>query len=315
MNSTTSIKLLAICGILLSSFWAGNATGATGTFHQVLPVDGPLLLDVSTGSGSIEITSGSSQRVEVTGHIKVGGKSFFGFSGRSDSERQELVERLENEPPISLVDGRLKVGHLKDPAFKNNVSISYEIVVPAGTEVISHTGSGAQTISEVAGPVEAKTGSGRITLTDIGGPVKARTGSGAIQADEIAGAFEAHTGSGSISLTQVAPGDVVVTLGSGSSTLHGVVGALRVEGGSGRIDIDGQQQGDWNIDTGSGSVRIKLPEDAAFKLDAHSGSGGITVDHPLTVQGKMSKKHMRGEVRGGGDLLTVDTGSGGIRIE
>jgi len=315
MNSTTSIKLLAICGILLSGFWAATAAGATGSFHQTLAVDGPLLLDVSTGSGSIEISSGSSQSVEVTGHIKVGGKSFFGFSGRSDSERQELVERLENEPPISLVDGRLKVGHLKDPAFKNNVSVSYEIVVPAGTEVISHTGSGAQTISEVAGPVEAKTGSGRITLTDIGGAVKARTGSGAIQADEIAGAFEAHTGSGSVSLTQVAPGDVVVTLGSGSSTLHGVVGALRVNGGSGRIVIDGQQQGDWNIDTGSGSVRIKLPEDAAFKLDAHTGSGGITVDHPLTVQGKISKRHIRGEVRGGGDLLTVETGSGSIRIE
>ncbi|MDX2411213.1 MAG: DUF4097 family beta strand repeat-containing protein [Woeseiaceae bacterium] len=315
MNSTTSIKLLAICGILLSGFWAGNATGATGTFHQTLAVDGPLILDVSTGSGSIEITSGSSQSAEITGHIKVGSGSFFGLLGSSSSKQQELVDQLENEPPISLVDGRLTVGHLKKPAFRGNVSISYEIVVPAGTEVISHTGSGAQTISEVAGPVEAKTGSGRIMLTDIGGSVKARTGSGAIQADEIAGAFEAHTGSGSISLTQVAPGDVIVTLGSGSSKLHGVVGALRVKGGSGRIEIDGQQQGDWNVDTGSGSVRIKLPGDAAFKLDAQSGSGGITVDHPLTVQGKISKRHMRGEVRGGGDLLTVETGSGGIRIE
>ncbi|MDH3275681.1 MAG: DUF4097 domain-containing protein [Gammaproteobacteria bacterium] len=315
MNSTPSIKILALCGILLSGFWAGNAIGATGTFHQVLSVDGPLLLDVSTGSGSIEISSGSAQSVEVTGHIRVGNGSFFGLFGRSSGKQQELVDQLENEPPISLVDGHLKVGHLKKPAFKGNVSISYEIVVPAGTEVISHTGSGAQTISEVAGPVEAQTGSGRITLTDIGGAVNARTGSGAIQADQIAGAFEAHTGSGSVRLTQVAPGDVVVTLGSGSSTLHGVVGSLHVEGGSGRIDIDGQQQGDWNIDTGSGSVRIKLPEDAAFNLDAHSGSGGITVDHPLTVQGKMSKRHMRGEVRGGGDRLTVETGSGGIRIE
>jgi hypothetical protein len=278
MNSTPSIKILAMCGILLSGFWATSAAGATGSFHQTLAVDGPLLLDVSTGSGSIEISSGSSQSVEVTGHIKVGGRSFFGLFGSSTSERQELVDRLESEPPISLVDGRLTVGHLKKLAFQSSVSISYEIVVPAGTEVVSHTGSGAQTISELAGPVEVKTGSGRITLTDIEGPVKARTGSGAIQADKIAGAFEAHTGSG-------------------------------------RIEIDGQQQGDWNIDTGSGSVRIRLPEDAAFNLDAHTGSGGITVDHPLTVQGKTSRKHIRGEVRGGGDLLTVETGSGGIRIE
>ncbi len=304
-----------MCGILLSGFWAANASGATGSFEQTLSVDGPLLLDVSTGSGSIKIVSGNSHRVEVTGHIKVGAGSFLGLFKRSSSEQQELVDRLESEPPISLVDGHLKVGHLKGGAFDRNVSISYEIVVPAGTEVISHTGSGAMTISGVAGPVEAKTGSGSITLTDIGASVNARSGSGAIRADKIAGAFEAHTGSGAVRLTQVAPGDVVVTASSGSSKLHGVVGALRVKAGSGRVEIDGRQEGSWNIDTGSGSVRIRLPEDAAFELDAHTGSGGITVDHPLTIQGKVSKRRMRGNVRGGGDILAVETGSGGIRIE
>jgi len=300
---------------LLSGFWAASASGATGSFQQTLSVDGPLVLDVSTGSGSIEIISGDSQRVEVTGHIKVGAGSFLGLFTRNSDERQELVDRLENEPPISLVDGRLEVGHLKGREYERNVSISYEIVVPAGTEVLSHTGSGSMTISGVAGPVEAKTGSGRITLTDIGASVKARSGSGTIQADNIAGAFEAHTGSGKVRLTQVAPGDVVVTVGSGGANLHGVVGSLRVKAGSGRVEIDGRQEGAWNVDTGSGSVRIRLPEDAAFELDAHTGSGGITVDHPLTIQGKVSERRMRGDVRGGGDLLVVETGSGGIRIE
>jgi len=35
-----------------------------------------------------------------------------------------------------------------------------------------------------------------------------------------------------------------------------------------------------------------LPEDAAFELDAESGSGGINIEHPLTVQGKISKRHL-----------------------
>ena len=314
MNSTPSIRFLAICGLLLCSFWAASASGATGSFQQTLSVDGPLVLDVSTGSGSIEISSGNSQRVEVTGHIRVSSGSFLGIFKLNSSEKQELVDQLESEPPISLVDGHLTVGHLKGSEFRN-VSISYEIVVPAGSEVISRTGSGAMTIAGVAGPVKAKTGSGSIALTDIGAAVTARSGSGAIRADEIAGAFEAHTGSGSVRLTQVAPGDVVVTAGSGKIELHGVVGALHARAGSGRIEIDGRQDGDWNVDTGSGSVRIRLPDDAAFELDAHTGSSGITVDHPLTIQGKVSKKRMRGEVRGGGDLLAVETGSGGITIE
>ena len=228
---------------------------------------------------------------------------------------QELVDRFESDPPVNLADGQLQVGHIKDKAFQRNVTINYEIVVPVDTEVKSHTGSGSQEISGISGPVEAGTGSGRLTLTDIGGAVAVRTGSGSIKADGIAGSFEAHTGSGSVNMTQEAPGDVVVTTGSGSSELHGVVGALHVRAGSGRIVVDGQQEGVWNLDTGSGSVRISLPEDAAFELDAESGSGSINIDHPLTVQGKVSKRHLRGQVRGGGDLLRIETGSGSIHIE
>ena len=112
----------------------------------------------------------------------------------------------------------------------------------------------------------------------------------------------------------MAPGDVVVTTGSGSSELHGVVGALRVRSGSGRVVVVGEQKGTWQFDTGSGSVKITLPGDAAFELDAETGSGGIDIDHPLTVQGRISKKHIRGEVRGGGELLKIETGSGGIRV-
>ena len=316
LQVTSRFRVLALCGLLLSGFWSGAALGATGSFQQSVPVDGPILLDVSTGSGSVTISPGNADRIEITGHIKVSSRSFLGlFRRRSSDDAQEMVRKFENDPPVELLNGQLKVGHIKDKAYRRNVSISYEIVVPANTEVKSHTGSGSQSITGVIGPVEAGTGSGKVTLTDIGGAVNARTGSGAIRANEIAGAFEAHTGSGSVRLTQVAPGDVIVSTGSGSSVLHGVVGALRVKAGSGRIEIDGQQEGAWNVDTGSGSVSIKLPEDAAFELDAQTGSGGITIDHPLTIQGKISKKHMRGDVRGGGELLTIETGSGGIRIE
>jgi hypothetical protein len=315
MKSTPKFRILALSGLVLSGFLSSAALGATGSFQQTVPVEDGILLDVSTGSGSITISSGQSGQVEVTGHIKVSKRSFLGIFKRSSEKMDEMVRAVESDPPVRLVDGTLLVGHIDDKAYEHNVSISYEIVVPADTEVKSHTGSGAQKISSVAGPVDAGAGSGKITLTDIGGAVKARTGSGAIRGDNIAGAFEARAGSGSIRLTQVAPGDVSVRTGSGSSELSGVVGALKVRAGSGRVEVDGRQEGPWNIDTGSGSVRVKLPADASFHLDAHTGSGGIKIDHPLTVQGKISKKDITGDVRGGGDTLTIETGSGGVRIE
>ena len=51
-----------------------------------------------------------------------------------------------------------------------------------------------------------------------------------------------------------------------------------VKTGSGRITVDGRQEGDWKIDSGSGSIRVRLPDDAAFQLDAESNSGGINVE-------------------------------------
>jgi hypothetical protein len=316
MTVTSKFRLFLMCGTLLAGFWAAEAQAATtGSFQQTISIDEPVALDVSTGSGSISIRAGAPGQVEITGHIKVGRGSFLGLFGTSSDEMQAYVDLFESEPPVILADGRLRVGHVKGRKFGRNVSISYEIVVPANTEVTSHTGSGSQEISGVSGPVEAGTGSGRLTLTDVGGAVSARSGSGSITADGIAGAFEAHSGSGRIRLTQVAPGDVVVTTGSGSSELHNVVGALRAKAGSGRIVVDGQQEGPWNLDTGSGSVRVSLPEDAAFELDAESGSGGIDIGHPLTMSGKISRRHVRGQVRGGGELLVIETGSGSIRVE
>jgi hypothetical protein len=316
MTVTSKFRSFLVYGALLAVFWAAQAQAAvTGSFQETISIDDGVPLDVSTGSGKISIRAGGPGQVEIIGHIKVSRTSFLGMGGTSSDKMQAYVDLFESEPPVILADGLLQVGHVKNSKFGRNASISYEIVVPANTEVKSHTGSGSQEISGVSGPVEAGTGSGSLTITDVGGAVSARSGSGSIIADGVAGSFEAHSGSGKVRLTQVAPGDVVVTTGSGSSELRGVVGALRVRAGSGRVVVDGQQTGAWNLDTGSGSVRVSLPVDASFELDAESGSGGINIEHPLTVRGNISKRHLRGNVRGGGELLTIETGSGSIRIE
>jgi len=310
VNIKSNATWLVLVIALVASLWVSEARAAKGSFEQTLNVDDAILLDVSTGSGSIDIRTGTSGKVEIIGHITVG-RAWF---RKSDESAQELVEQIVANPPIELEDGQLRVGYLKGRAFKRNISISYEITVPADTRVKTNTGSGSQTISGVAEILEADSGSGSVKVADISGAVAANTGSGSIRAEGVAGAFIGDTGSGSIYLEQTAPGDVKASTGSGKIELHNIEGALHARAGSGRIQVDGQQDGTWDLDTGSGSVQIDLPADAAFELDVESGSGSIVVDHPVLVQGKISKRHLRGEVRGGGDLLKIDTGSGGVRI-
>jgi DUF4097 and DUF4098 domain-containing protein YvlB len=62
-------------------------------------------------------------------------------------------------------------------------------------------------------------------------------------------------------------------------------------------------------------VQLKFPSNASFDLIAHTGSGSISLDHPITVQGTISRKEVRGKVGGGGVPVEVQTGSGNIEIQ
>ena len=310
MQAITRLKVMILPTLLLTGLSAIDALAADDTFERRLAVSEPLVLDVDTGSGSIKIRSGSGDEVTIEGTVKVQRRFFWGRPRNAD----ELVQAILDNPPIEMDDGRLRVGRISDRKLRNKVSISYEIVAPTGTEIVAETGSGSISISDIAAPVEVHAGSGSIKLENINGSANARTGSGSIRANGVAGAFEGRSGSGSIVLEQTGPGDVVVSTGSGSANLSGVAGAVRASAGSGRITVDGRQEGDWQLETGSGSIRVSLPADAAFDLDAESNSGSIDIDHPLTLEGRISRRHVVGKVRGGGPLLEIETGSGRIRV-
>ena len=94
----------------------------------------------------------------------------------------------------------------------------------------------------------------------------------------------------------------------------GVRGSLEARAGSGEISAEGDPRGGWIVHTGSGSVRLRLALDAAFDLNAHTSSGSISLNRPVTVQGTIGRKEVRGKVRGGGPEIEVQTSSGNIEI-
>jgi DUF4097 and DUF4098 domain-containing protein YvlB len=107
---------------------------------------------------------------------------------------------------------------------------------------------------------------------------------------------------------------VHVQTGSGNIHLHHVAGSVEAGAGSGDVDVQGTMAGDWRIHTGSGEVEVKLPSDAKFNVHAHSSSGGVNVNHPITMQGTLRRNDIEGTVNGGGTMLDISTGSGSIRV-
>lgn len=294
MNMKTFAQTLLLPALLLPGLAMADFFNETGTFESSLDLDKSVLLDVDTGSGSIEVRAGADGKATINAVIRIRKDGFWRKSKSVDAD--ELIQQVKDNPPIELDGRRLKVGHFSDRSLRKRVSISFEVVVPAGTEVVADTGSGSIMVMNIEAPVDADTGSGSVTLENITGSVRADTGSGSITLENITGSIDADTGSGSIRAEKIE-------------------GSFHADTGSGSINVEGRQEGRWTLDTGSGSVSVDLPDDAAFDINAESNSGGITIDHPLTVQGKVSKKHIKGEVRGGGPLLHIDTGSGRIRVK
>jgi len=167
--------------------------------------------------------------------------------------------------------------------------------------------------------VKVHAGSGDITLNDLGGGANVETGSGDIRGENVASSFSARTGSGDIRVSLAGSGDARAHTGSGDVELHGINGGLVVDTGSGDVTAEGQPRGAWNVRTASGEAHVRVPSNASFDLDVSSGSGTVTVDHPVntTVQGRAvesSRHRVSGKVGNGGPLMTVRTGSGDIHI-
>ncbi len=301
-----------------------------GSFSKTLEVSGPVDLRVETGSGDITVRSGEASNVQINAKIRAGEGGWLESSGMSPAEK---VRKIEQNPPVQQQGNSIVVGKIEDRELRRNVSISYEITVPAETTLHSNTGSGDQTISGIMGPVEIGTGSGNVKATRLGGNASISAGSGDITIDGVKGEVATHSGSGNVNLngangnltaetgsgdirgTGTFSGKVVARTGSGNVHLDSVVGGLEARTGSGDIMVNGEAKGNWTAHSGSGNIELHLPTRAAFDVDAHSSSGGVTVQHPITLQGQIKTNQVQGKVNGGGVLLSLQSGSGDIRID
>ena len=273
------MKLFSRPFILAGSLLAASACGGIdlstsaqtrpqGRFERTLTVSEPVDLSVRTGSGDVDIRIGTSDRVQIIGRIT---------AGRRLENATERIRQIETAPPIQQTGNIIRIGDTNDDPRYRDVSISYELIVPAATQVNSQTGSGDQRIGRINGAVRAQTGSGDIHIEGTGGGLDAHTGSGDIQVNGVGGAIKAQTGSGDIEVAQIRKADV-------------------------------------DVQTGSGDVRLSLPADAAFTLTARTGSGSIDTTHPLQVEGRRRRNRLEGIVRGGGNRVDITTGSGSIDI-
>jgi DUF4097 and DUF4098 domain-containing protein YvlB len=160
--------------------------------------------------------------------------------------------------------------------------VDVDIHMPRQGRVTLHTGDGSINLANFKGSMDLESGDGREEIDGVDGTLRARTRDGHIRAAGRFDSLDLNTGDGRIE-ARALPGSAAAS--------------------------------NWNIRTGDGSVTLELPANFAADVDLHTSDGHISLDLPVTVEGRLGERNIHGKINGGGNLLTVHTGDGSIRIE
>src|SRR6267154_2680230 len=252
MNQYISRVSTSILVLFLACSFAVAST-PQGTFEKTFQVNGPVELEVRSRSGDITVRSGGSGAVTVRGKIFVSDRWLFG-------NRHADVSDIEQHPPLRQDGNNIHIEYVN----ARDISVDYEVTVPANTTIRTHSGSGDQIIEGTHGNADLHSGSGNITARGVRGAFRADAGSGDITAEGTqTGTWTVRTGSGNVHvrLPANAAFDADISTSSGTLDLDAPI-TMTVQGRvqESHKSIQGKVRGGGpllSLRTGSGDIHIE----------------------------------------------------------
>lgn len=247
-----NFKTLALTFALLVSAGAQASVSKEESYSYPLSDGGSL--SVSNVNGSITVTGGAGNTVEIKATKKAG----------SEESLNDIKIKISHT--ANSIDIETDLPNSSHHWFSNDKQeVTYVISVPAGTRLDSvETVNGEVTISAVKGEVSVESVNGELDLRDLAADAKMSTVNGSIKARfaKCGGQqrVKAETVNGSVVLWLPADADADVSV----DTLNGSINArdFKLETDKGFIgsDLDGKigkGSASVSVDTVNGSVTIK----------------------------------------------------------
>jgi DUF4097 and DUF4098 domain-containing protein YvlB len=125
-----------------------------------------------------------------------------------------------------------------------------------------------------------KSTNGGITIRDVDGQIDFRTVNGGVRLVNLAGDVKGRTSNGGVDVDLDGPG-------------------WKGEG--------------LNVETSNGGVTLRIPEQYSAHLETSTINGGMNIDFPLTVQGRIDRQ-ISANLGAGGAPIRVTTHNGGVKI-
>ncbi|MGH7476254.1 MAG: DUF4097 family beta strand repeat-containing protein [Longimicrobiales bacterium] len=128
--------------------------------------------------------------------------------------------------------------------------------------------------------------------------------------------LDIETHNGGISLSDVS-GRIRFNARNGGIRLTGLSGDVRGRTTNGGLHVqltgDRWQGAGLDIRTTNGGVRLHIPENYSANLETGTVNGGLNIDFPVTVQGRIGRE-LTTTLGQGGATVRVTTTNGGVRI-
>jgi putative adhesin len=345
------VTLLSITGCIINTGCWGPQIRAERTVEMDHPLAPGSTLVVSTASGSIHLTgqdvdhahvmatiharaTTEEQAQELADQVEIrfqqqGDKVTIKADRPPQQRRQsisisyQIVVPRQTHVHCSSASGSLNLADLNGNLDAHAASGSIEAAHIQGSVRLSSASGSAHCEDVAGGDVQLSAASGSVRLADASeiGVCDLHAASGSVQARNVdANSLKMRSASGSVTLATAQAQTMDLHSSSGRTKAEDINCArLKAESVSGGVTVTFAPATPGNVNaqmnSGSGSVSVVLPPEFAGQVDLSVGSGSIHTDLPLTVKGKIGKKHISGSIGEGSGHLTARAGSGSIRVK
>jgi len=258
-------------------------------------------LRIASPNGPITITQGSGSEVEIRAEKRADRDARMedlGFVVKRTDTGLVVCAIFESADECDAERGFRYNRNRNWDRRRSRPSARFTIRIPAGVLVNASTGNGDVTINGAGSETTASTGNGSVLVTGTTGAVRASTGNGEVIVEGARGPVKASTGNG----------DVRVSTSSGP---------VDASSGNGDIDVSMarlERSAAMRFATGSGRIVVALPENFNADFEGRTGSGNISSELPLRVEGRVDSHRLRGTIGDGGERITMTSGSGDILL-
>jgi hypothetical protein len=209
----------------------------------------------------------------------------------SEIQGQVSLANARQEVKMRAVNGRVTLDVNGGNVSVENSSGPLQLRAADAQVVITEVGNGASPVARAVDIEQAR--NSRIKLREIKGAVAIKADRSRIEAEEIAGDFKVDSLSDRVRVNRIngvlsiksENGAVEAEEVSGLATIEATRdvtvrnfrGPLKVSSRNGAIDLETSEKlnGDISVTSEHGKIRVSIPKDSGFRLDANAGAGRV----------------------------------------